>query len=99
MNIKELIEQFKRGGQKASFSHKDVSFILEQIDAHTKGSEIIRVVYKDIEKDKVVFEEEVLKCDLPKTGEAIIKDGYHWKIATIWHDKDENIVEVDLNDL
>lgn len=40
MNIKDLIAQFKLGGQKTRFRHEDVLFILEQIDEHTQALEV-----------------------------------------------------------
>lgn len=48
---------------------------------------------------EMVFIERCFAMDVPKTGEAIIRDGYHFRVATIWHNKDENCIEVDLNDL
>lgn len=100
MNIQELIAQFKLGGHKTHFSHKDVLFILEQIDVHSRGSEVVKVIYQDVENgDKIIFEETIQKTDLPQTGNAFIMRGQHYRIGTIWHDKDKGIIEVDLTDL
>lgn len=52
MNIKQLIAQFKLGGQKARFSHEDVLFILNQIDEHTQALEV-RTIHCIAIKDDV----------------------------------------------
>jgi hypothetical protein len=50
MKLKDLIAQFKRGGQKASFSHEDVLFILGQIDKHTQKNEPETYEYLQVNK-------------------------------------------------
>ncbi len=51
------------------------------------------------EDGEIVFVERCFSMDLPQTGNALIRNGYHFRVATIWHNKDENCIEVDLNDL
>lgn len=51
------------------------------------------------EDGSTVFIERCFAMDIPKTGEAIIYNGHHFRVATVWHNKDENYIEVDLNDL
>lgn len=47
----------------------------------------------------MVFIDRCFAMDVPKTGEAIILDGYYFRVATVWHNIDENCINVDLNDL
>lgn len=56
-------------------------------------------VYPPFEDGSTVFIERCFAMDVPKTGEAIIREGHYFRVATIWHNKDENCIEVDLNDL
>ena len=58
----------------------------------------VNVIYRD-EQDETVFVDRVLTADLPRTGEVIIRSGRYWRVGTIWHDQDENIIEIDLTDL
>jgi len=51
------------------------------------------------EDGSTVWIERCFAMDIPKTGDAIIRDGYYFRVATIWHNIDENCIEVDLNDL
>jgi len=37
--------------------------------------------------------------NLPETGNAIIRDGNHYRVATKWFDKDSGLIEIDLTDL
>jgi hypothetical protein len=52
--------------------------------------------YRD---EEVIFIDTCLRSDLPRTGEAIIYKGQYFRIATIWYNKDQDIIEIDLNDL
>lgn len=51
------------------------------------------------EDGNIVFVERCFAMDIPKTGEAVIWKGNYFRVATIWHDKDNNCIEIDLNDL
>lgn len=53
----------------------------------------------EFEDGEMVFTERCFAMDIPKKGEAIIYKGNYFRVATIWHNKDENCIEVDLNDL
>lgn len=53
----------------------------------------------EFEDDGIVFTERCFSMDIPKTGQSIIYKGYYFRVATIWHNKDENCIEVDLIDL
>lgn len=54
---------------------------------------------KAFEDGSTVFIERCFAMDIPKTGNAVIYEGSYFRVATIWHNKDENCIEVDLNDL
>lgn len=71
---------------------KRVNVIYQYQNVHSKENK----VYED---GDTVFIERVLFMDVPRTGEAIIRNGYYFRVATVWHNKDENTIEVDLNDL
>lgn len=51
------------------------------------------------EDGSIVFIDRCFAMDVPKTGEAIIREGHYFRVATIWHNIDDNCIEVDLNDL
>lgn len=53
----------------------------------------------NFEDGSVVFVDRCFAMDIPKTGEAIIYNGNYFRVATVWHNKDSNCIEVDLNDL
>lgn len=51
------------------------------------------------EDGSTVWIDRCFAMDVPKKGEAIIRQGYYFRVATVWHNIDENCIEVDLNDL
>lgn len=71
---------------------KTVNVIYEYQNVHSLKS----TKYADGE---MVFVERCFAMDVPRKGEAIIRNGYYFRVATVWHNKDENCINVDLNDL
>jgi hypothetical protein len=48
---------------------------------------------------ETIWVDRCFSMDVPQTGHAIIYDGYYFRVATIWHNKDANCIEIDLTDL
>lgn len=71
---------------------KTVNVIYKYQNVHSERE----TKYKD---GDTVWIERCFAMDVARTGEAIIKDGYYFRVATIWHNKNENCIEIDLNDL
>lgn len=70
---------------------KTVNVIYQYQNVHSKQP--------TFEDGSIVFIDRCFSMDVPRTGEAIIRDGQYFRVATVWHNLDENCIEVDLNDL
>lgn len=58
----------------------------------------VNVIYEH-EHEGMLFVERVLSMDLPRKGDVVIWKSQHYRVGTIWFDKDEKVITVDLSDL
>lgn len=60
----------------------------------------VAYIKQEGERDgETLFVERDFAYNLPNKGDAVIYNGQHYRVGTKWHDRDENLIEIDLLDL